>query len=131
MSCKYRLVCIELDGTDGEVLNLPKQTKSYFPRLLIGSQPTCDVQVRSSRVSNIHAALSLDASGRWKVADESEPTSCGTVVNGVRIMVKDDHILEHNDVLGIGKRSFRFEKLMSRLATNEDATGGSRRIRSK
>jgi pSer/pThr/pTyr-binding forkhead associated (FHA) protein len=107
-----RIIVLNSDADESgrRTVNL-LESGTVVPRFLFGRQEGCDFRIADDSISDIHSILSRDETGRWKLSDESDALTSGTVVNNQRILCKSDWMLEHNDVFSVGTKRFRFEQV--------------------
>lgn len=67
---------------------------------VVGRSSECSICVRSVMVSRRHAVFSRDASGLWRVADDSSMN--GVYVNGQRVEPERPQALRQDDVVSLG-----------------------------
>lgn len=67
---------------------------------VVGRSSDCSICVRSVMVSRRHAVFSRDASGLWRVADDSSMN--GVYVNGSRVEPERPLVLRQDDVISLG-----------------------------
>ncbi|MBS0196691.1 MAG: SpoIIE family protein phosphatase [Planctomycetes bacterium] len=73
---------------------------------LIGRQSHCDIQLADQSVSREHCLIECRR-GKWFVTDRN--SRVGTLVNGARLTPGQSTTLDHNDVLGVARFSFRVQ----------------------
>ncbi|XP_037273298.2 E3 ubiquitin-protein ligase CHFR-like [Rhipicephalus microplus] len=67
---------------------------------VVGRSSDCSICVRSVMVSRRHAVFRRDASGQWRVADDSSMN--GVYVNGQRVEAERPRLLRQDDVVSLG-----------------------------
>uniref|UniRef100_A0A224YLX1 E3 ubiquitin-protein ligase CHFR n=1 Tax=Rhipicephalus zambeziensis TaxID=60191 RepID=A0A224YLX1_9ACAR len=67
---------------------------------VVGRSSDCSICVRSVMVSRRHAVFRRDASGQWRVADDSSMN--GVYVNGQRVETERPRLLRQDDVVSLG-----------------------------
>src|SRR5689334_11075832 len=80
--------------------------------LTVGRQETCDVRLPNDAVSRLHARLSCERGGGWRLADLG--SRWGTFLNGCRVQPDADLPLQAGDLIRISPWTFNFS---SSLAT--------------
>jgi pSer/pThr/pTyr-binding forkhead associated (FHA) protein len=83
----------------------------------IGRSPSADVAFDDGSVSRRHAVIMTRTDGTAEVLDDGSLN--GTLVNGERVRRQ---ILQHGDVLTLGRRSLRFLEIRMRRPGLEQAT---------
>lgn len=73
---------------------------------LIGRQSHCDIQLTDQSVSREHCAIE-SRRGRWFVTDRT--SRMGTLLNGARLEPNLPTQLDHGDLIGIARWSFRVQ----------------------
>ena len=73
------------------------------PKLVVGRDPTCDIQIENLGISRQHCAFVLR--GETYVVQDLG-SSNGTYVNGRKIT---EHFLNHDDEVVIGKYTLKFK----------------------
>lgn len=73
---------------------------------LIGRQSHCDLQLPDQSVSREHCAIECRR-GRWFVTDRT--SRLGTLLNGARLEAGRSTPLDHGDLIGIARWSFRVQ----------------------
>jgi adenylate cyclase len=112
-----RLV-IEKSGQEQQVFELPPDRPIH-----VGRAETNDLVLRETSVSRKHAVLSPVADGGWQLTDQGSAN--GVVLNGT---VVREALLKHNDLMGIGSFSVRFESLESQMLLTHAATNMPARL---
>jgi adenylate cyclase len=112
-----RLV-IEKPGQEQQVFELPPDRPIH-----VGRAETNDLVLRETSVSRKHAVLSPVADGGWQLTDQGSAN--GVVLNGT---VVREALLKHNDLMGIGSFSLRFESLESQMLLTHAATNMPARL---
>jgi pSer/pThr/pTyr-binding forkhead associated (FHA) protein len=74
-------------------------------RLTIGRSRDSDIFLEDLAVSRLHATVTRDASGQYKVRDENSAN--GTTVNGQRI---GERVLEEGDEIALGQTVLTFQR---------------------
>lgn len=78
-------------------------------RVLVGSSEACDITLRGSGVSAIHAVIEIKDNNKFKIYDMN--AAGGTFVNGEKIVAADFKI---GDTLQLGRSEFEFKKYSNR-----------------
>ena len=112
-----RLV-IEKAGQEQQVFELPPDRPIY-----VGRAETNDLVLRETSVSRKHAVLSPAADGAWQLTDQGSAN--GVLLNGT---VVREATLKHNDLMGIGAFSLRFESLESQMLLTHASTNMPARL---
>jgi adenylate cyclase len=112
-----RLV-IERAGQEQQVFELPPDRPIH-----IGRAETNDLVLKETSVSRKHAVISPGENGAWKLTDLGSAN--GVMLNGAMVR---EAALKHNDVLGIGSFSLRFESLESQMLLTHAATNMPARL---
>jgi hypothetical protein len=81
------------------VTPLIKSERNALPGIIVGRTSTCDIIVKSTRVSKTHAWLQKTDES-WTITDNNSTN--GTWINGERLDPKKPHLLRDNDRLVIG-----------------------------
>jgi pSer/pThr/pTyr-binding forkhead associated (FHA) protein len=84
----------------GDPIPLLKKT------LLIGRRESCDIVLRFSNVSAHHCQLTVDR-GYWHVRDLQSRN--GIKVNGIRIAVNTNKLIEPGDILSVAKHKYNVQ----------------------
>lgn len=98
---------------DGEVLGHHFLEKARFS---IGRKPHNEIQIDDALVSKEHAIILTV--GNDQILEDLDSTN-GTLVNGVRIR---KHILQNNDIIGIGRYQLRYINQKAKSGMDADRT---------
>ena len=80
------------------------RTVIFQKRIIVGSSDSCDLFIRSSSVSPVHAVVEISESG-GRVYDMNSET--GTKVNGARVICQDINV---GDKISFGAQEFSFKE---------------------
>jgi len=106
------------------VIPLVKTSRNKFKsKITVGRDMSCDVIIRSSKISRQHAAFAPKRKGRYELVDLGSAN--GTVLNGMRLGKNRSLMLKSGDMIAMWRFLFQYVELEAFLIMLGSPSGRS------